>query len=368
MNIVLTGGGTGGHIYPLLALIPDLKKHFDNIYFIGSGGMECRIVPQYHIPCFTVQTVKFSRSDMLKNIKIPFALSKAVSHSKKLLEILKPDVILSKGGYAALPQVIAGAKMKVPVVCHESDLTLGLSNKIGKLFGATILTAHEETAKTNKDFMYVGLPLRDELFEISRCEAMEKLKKQGARFSGNPVLLVLGGSLGARKFNNLITENLDKLTEKYFVLHITGKQGGAAKPQKGYFAIEYASDMASCYAASDIVLSRAGATAVSEISALMKKAVFIPLSQKVSRGDQSLNAEIAKKHGAFVLSEDDLTIELLLSALNACMCAPPMRAVSPDARKKIVSVLVEKAKEHENKIKPPLLPQKSKSSTNEIKV
>ena len=337
-TIVLTGGGTGGHIYPSLALVPKLKQCFDRIHFIGGTGIERNIVENAGLPYSGVPTVKFDRALSLSNLKIPFKLHSSVKVAKGLLRNLEPDIVFSKGGYASLPTVIAARQMKIPVVCHESDATLGLANKVAKMYGATVSTAMAETAEKNENYIYVGMPLRDELFSISSSTAKEKIGCKSL-----PVLLVIGGSSGAVFLNKVIYSALPNLTQKYFVVHIAGRNIDDLVKSKNYLQIEYTNQIEVYYAAADFVVSRAGATAVAELSALNKRAIIVPLPKGSSRGDQLANAELARELGAKVIFQHDFNADVLCDALSTLSLAPPMRTSGKNANTALVNLLAEKS-------------------------
>ncbi len=332
-KIVLTGGGTGGHIYPNLALVPDLKDaDFDVVYVGGKGEtLESRLAKSADIEYYGLPTVKLVRGLSLKsvvgNLKIPFVLTKSFVESKKLLKTLRPDLIFAKGGFASLPLVLAHGK--IPLVCHESDLTLGLANKIGKIVGAEILTAHPKT----KGF-YAGMPLRRDIFDADPISARKKLNIP----PGDKVLLIVGGSSGAMTLNKAVQDNLDKLTKKYTVIHVYGKKSGY-EPKKTfrYIPIPYADNMGELYSVADVVVSRAGATAVHELSALMKRVLFVPLPKGISRGDQLDNAVLAKEYGGRVLYESEL--KAFCREIDKTLSLPPMKAISLDSNGKILSII-----------------------------
>ena len=342
---VFTGGGTGGHIYPNLALIPEFEKEgFSPVYIGGEGDVqERRLAKERNIPYYAVPTIKFSRALSLaglkNNLHIPFVLKNGIAKAKETLKKISPAFVFSKGGFVSLPVVIAASKLDIPVFAHESDATLGLANKIAKLYGATILKGNP-TAEFEGEF--VGIPLRHELFESDKQTAIEKLGLTEANKDGKKVLLVLGGSSGAKVFNDFIEHNIDALTHKFFVLHVRGKHKGADFRHSNYLEFEYADEIGDFYAASDIVLSRAGATAVAEISALKKRAIFVPLPKGTSRGDQIFNAELAREYGGNVVKqvEDEKTFfDNILFALDGIMKKPPMRPIFADTNGKIVRIV-----------------------------
>ena len=292
-TIILTGGGTAGHCTPHFALIEGLKKHFDKIYYIGSEqGIEKRLVTEKGIPYFEIPTVKLKRSLSVCNLKIPFLLAKSVRSAKKILKELNPSVVFSKGGFVGLPVTIASKKLNIPVIIHESDLTLGLANKIATRFSNATLTTFEYTAKSIKNGLCVGSPIREELFLGNRAKS---LKKYGLS-SDKPTLLITGGSMGAKYINDLTVNTVQQLVKKYNVLHLVGKGNLTNTFINGYFQTEF-TDMKDAYAVADICVSRAGSNTLFELLALKIPTLLIPLPKLESRGDQIQNAEHFYKKG-----------------------------------------------------------------------
>lgn len=306
-TVILTGGGTGGHIIPLLALLPELKKYFSDVLFVGCGEPEQNLCAAENVNFRAVKSPRFVRKLALSNLKIPFELAAAVKSAEKLLAEFSPAVVLGKGGYASLPCMLAAAKLKIPVIAHESDMSVGLANKIAVKKGARLVTAFDIGAET------VGLPLRKEIYGGNA----EKMKGQIRGFDAQKeTLLVLGGSSGSAAINSAVTQAKTDLLRQYNIIHITGK-GKEEHPQKGYLPIAYTSDVADCFALCDVVVSRAGATAIAELSALNKRTVLVPLPKGNSRGDQEQNAEYAKRFGATILRQNQLTASTLISAMES---------------------------------------------------
>lgn len=312
-TIVLTGGGTAGHCIPHFAILSELNSHFDKIYYIGSyDGIEKELVSKKGLPYFCIPTVKLKRSLSISNLLIPFKLLNSVKEAEKILQKLKPTVVFSKGGFVGLPVTIASKNLSIPVVIHESDMTLGLSNKLASKYADYTLTSFEETASSVKNGVYVGSPIREELFTTNRLEA---IKKYG--FSGKkPVLLVTGGSLGARAINQAIINSIKTLTKTFSVIHVVGKGNLTNHFEKDYFQTEF-TDMKYALNASDVILSRAGSNTVFEILALKKPAVLVPLPKAQSRGDQIQNANYFYDKGLIkLLEQKNLTPETLIDAIN----------------------------------------------------
>lgn len=337
-KILLAGGGTGGHIYPNLALLPALERLDVEAVYGGAEGdtAESRAARLAGLEFFGVPCVKlvrsFSPAALANNLSVPHALARGVRAAKEVLVRERPLLVFSKGGFAALPFALAAQKLGIPVICHESDSTPGLSNRIAAMKGAIALSAYPGS----KFGEFVGMPVREELF----CR--DGAKERAALGIGREekVLLVAGGSSGAQALSAAVARLLPYLTKKYTVIHLTGKGKPAAGERTDrYIPVEYSDDMGALYAACDVVLSRAGATAVAELAALGKRAVFVPLPKGISRGDQIPNAELARRHGAAVVAQDANLAARLYPVVVRAFSAPPMRRISSDANGKIASVI-----------------------------
>ncbi|MDR2091208.1 MAG: undecaprenyldiphospho-muramoylpentapeptide beta-N-acetylglucosaminyltransferase [Clostridiales bacterium] len=315
MTIVLTGGGTAGHIMPNIALLPYLKKYFDKVYYIGGGGMEKAIAEKYGVPFYETSVVKLDRGNPAKNLKIPFVLPKAVAEAERILKKLRPDIVYSRGGYASLPAVLAACLLRVPVAAHEADMSLGAANKLCAPFCKKVFLSFQSGKPKGKKFVCTGAPVRDEIFKYAKNEAKKLL--------GIPpsmrVLLIVGGSSGARAVNECVYSCLDRLTDSAFVLHITGGTGDKSIRRKNYKSTEYTDDIGLYFAAADAVVSRAGANTAAELFALGKKTLFIPLPKTASRGDQIKNAEYYEKKGAAILRQENMNADTLTKAVNALL-------------------------------------------------
>jgi len=318
-RIILTGGGTAGHVTPNLALLPSLKTEEYDVQYIGSyAGMEKSLVEDYGIPYHGISSGKLRRYFDLKNFSDPFRVIKGFFEAKKLMKTLKPDIVFSKGGFVSVPVVIAAKQSGVPVIIHESDMTPGLANKLSFSSAVKICCNFPETLdKLPEDkAVLTGSPIRAELMlgDASKAEEICNFTED------KPVIMVVGGSLGATSVNNIIRAILPRLTEKFNVLHLCGKGklDESLVGTTGYFQMEYAKDeMKDLFALSELVVSRAGANAICELLALHKPNILIPLPASASRGDQLLNAESFRKQGfSVVLDEDkDLTEDSLFEAI-----------------------------------------------------
>ncbi|MDR1688670.1 MAG: undecaprenyldiphospho-muramoylpentapeptide beta-N-acetylglucosaminyltransferase [Clostridiales bacterium] len=318
-KIILTGGGTAGHVTPCIALIPKLIEEGFEIEYIGSfGGIERKMIEDLNIKYYPVSTGKFRRYLSAANIADGFKVIKGVADSFFALKKAKPDIIFSKGGFVGVPVVIAGKMLGIKSVIHESDASVGLANKISIPFASKVCLSFPETLKyvSEAKAVLTGTPIRKTLFSGNRREGLELCGFDGSK----SVMLVMGGSLGSAKINAAVKEALPKLTKCFHVAHICGR-GNIDENIKNenYRQFEFVTgELAHLFAAADIVVSRAGANAISEIAALKKPCLLIPLSKAASRGDQILNAESFEKRGfAKILYEEDLTDSTLLTeAIN----------------------------------------------------
>ncbi len=318
-RIVLTGGGTAGHVTPNIALLPALKREGYEVHYIGSyDGIERKLIEELNIPYYGISSGKLRRYFDPKNFSDPFKVAKGFFEALKLIKKLKPDVVFSKGGFVSVPVVLAAKRKGVPVIIHESDMTPGLANKISIPSAQKICANFPETVKYLPEGKAVltGTPIRQELFSGNKI--------QGLDFCGfsrsKPVLLVVGGSTGSVIVNEAVRVILPDLLEKYQVVHLCGKGklDDSLNKTPGYVQFEYIKkELSDLLDAADLVISRAGANAICELLALRKPNILIPLSAASSRGDQILNAESFERQGySFVLKEEALTGESLLDAID----------------------------------------------------
>lgn len=318
-KIVLTGGGTAGHVTPNLALLPGLREAGFDVHYIGSyEGIEKSLMEKEGVAYTGIATGKFRRYFDLKNLTDPFRVIKGYSEAKKAIRNYKPDVLFSKGGFVAVPVVLAAKHYKVPIIIHESDMTPGLANKICIPAAQKICCNFPETVKLLPEGKAVlsGSPIREELLTGSR--------RAGLEFTGlsssKPILMMMGGSTGSRNVNKALRSILPELLKNFQVIHLCGKGmlDESLSHLKGYVQYEYISEqLKDLMAAADIVLSRAGANAICEFVALQKPNILVPLPASVSRGDQILNAKSFEKQGfSKVLEEETLTDELLLNTIH----------------------------------------------------
>ena len=317
-KIILTGGGTAGHVTPNIALLDSLRESGYEIKYVGSyNGIEKDLIEKEGIPYIGISSGKLRRYIDLKNLSDPFRVIKGYFQAKKIMKTEKPDILFSKGGFVSVPVVLAAKRYHVPVIIHESDMTPGLANKLAIPAASKVCCNFNETKNALPDGKAVvtGCPIRKELLSGSREKALEF-----TGFSGEKkVLLIIGGSLGSVFVNNAVKESLDELLARFDIVHLCGKGNLDEKlnGREGYVQYEYISEeLPDLFALSDIVISRAGANAICELLELKKPNVLIPLSKAASRGDQILNAHSFEAQGySAVIEEEQLTSKLLVDTV-----------------------------------------------------
>ena len=318
-RIILTGGGTAGHVTPNIALLPKLQEMGFDIHYIGSyNGIEKELIEPFGIPYHGISSGKLRRYFSLQNFTDPFRVLKGMGEARKLIRNLKPDVIFSKGGFVSVPVVLAGKKCKVPVIIHESDMTPGLANKIAIPSATKVCCNFPETLEylPKEKAVLSGSPIRQELLSGNKIAAMDL-----CGFSADkPIILVIGGSLGSVAVNNAVRAALPELLKSFQIVHLCGKGkvDESLNNTTGYRQFEYIKEeLRDIFAMTDIVISRAGANAICELLALRKPNLLIPLSANASRGDQILNARSFERQGfSLVLEEEEVTKDTLLEAVQ----------------------------------------------------
>ncbi|CUC64269.1 UDP-N-acetylglucosamine--N-acetylmuramyl-(pentapeptide) pyrophosphoryl-undecaprenol N-acetylglucosamine transferase [Staphylococcus aureus] len=319
-KIAFTGGGTVGHVSVNLSLIPTaLSQGYEALYIGSKNGIEREMIESQlpEIKYYPISSGKLRRYISLENAKDVFKVLKGILDARKVLKKEKPDLLFSKGGFVSVPVVIAAKSLNIPTLIHESDLTPGLANKIALKFAKKIYTTFEETLnylpKEKADF--IGATIREDL---KNGNAHNGYQLTG--FNENKkVLLVMGGSLGSKKLNSIIRENLDALLQQYQVIHLTGKGLKDAQVKKSrYIQYEFVKeDLTDLLAITDTVISRAGSNAIYEFLTLRIPMLLVPLGLDQSRGDQIDNANhFADKGYAKAIDEEQLTAQILLQELN----------------------------------------------------
>ena len=319
-KIVLTGGGTAGHVTPNIALLPALQAAGYEIAYVGSyEGIEKKLIADFNIPYTGISTGKFRRYLDPKNFSDPFRVMKGFVEARNYLKNYQPDVVFSKGGFVSVPVVRAAASLHIPCIIHESDMTPGLANKLCIPVAEKVCCNFPETMKylPAEKAVLTGSPIRRELFH---GDAEKSLHYCGFPDHSKPVLLIVGGSSGSKVINEAVRKVLPELLEQFYIIHLCGK-GNLDEKLKGvigYAQFEYASaELTDMFALADLAISRAGANSICELLALHKPNILIPLSAAASRGDQILNAKSFAKQGfSYVIEEEKLTDQTLLDAVR----------------------------------------------------
>lgn len=317
-KIVLTGGGTAGHVTPNIALLPFLEREGFEVSYIGSyGGIEKRLIEDFHLPYYGISTGRFRRYFDLKNFSDPLRVMKGYTQARTILKEIKPDVVFSKGGFVSVPVVRAASSLKIPCIIHESDMTPGLANKLCIPAADKVCCNFPETLQniSSEKAVLTGSPIRQELTKGNKLAALNL-----CGFTANkPVIMVIGGSQGAASVNVMVREALPKLLKDFQVVHICGKDkvDNLMLTIPGYKQFEYLKgELKDVFAMADLVVSRAGANAICELLALKKPNLLIPL-QVGSRGDQILNARSFEEQGfSIVLREDYLDCDILVEKIH----------------------------------------------------
>lgn len=319
-KIVLTGGGTAGHVTPNLALIPHLKDLHYDIHYIGSHtGIERKLVEDFNIPYYPISTGKFRRYFDLKNFTDPFRVLKGYQEARQILYEINPDIIFSKGGFVSVPIVRAASSLKIPCIIHESDMTPGLANRLCIPVAKKVCCNFQETLEhlpKNKAVL-TSTPIRPELLTGNKIAALDF-----CQFTANkPVIMVIGGSLGSANVNKIVRSSLPELLKTFQVVHLCGKDkvDSTLLNVEGYIQFEYIkTELKDILALADLVISRAGANTICELLALRKPNILIPLPSRNSRGDQIQNAKSFEKQGySKVLYEDNLTSQQLVETVKS---------------------------------------------------
>ena len=351
-KIVLTGGGTAGHVTPNLALVNSLKEAGFEIEYIGSyTGIEKTLATDYGLNYHGIATGKLRRYFDLKNFTDPFRVLKGYFEAVSLIKKIKPDVVFSKGGFVSVPVVMAAGRKHIPVIIHESDMTPGLANKLSFKYATKICCNFPETVSKlpASKAVHTGSPIRKELFAGDR----EKAKQLCGFNDDKPVIMVMGGSLGAVAVNKAVRNILPELLKGFNVVHLCGKGklDESLTNTEGYVQFEYIKDeLRDLFALTSLIISRAGANAICEIAALNIPNILIPLPADASRGDQILNAKSFEKQGfSVMLDEHEITDEGLLNTIKSvyenkeAYINAMQQANSTDAVQKITELITELA-------------------------
>lgn len=325
MKVVLTGGGSAGHVTPNIAIAEQLTARGDQVTYIGSfHDMEAQLVRDAGLPLVQISSGKLRRYFDWQNFSDPFRILWGFVQALIALRRVRPQVVFSKGGFVSVPVVAAAWICRIPVIVHESDVTPGLANRLCFPLASNICVNFEATRRfisqrlvSKGRVVHTGTPLRKALREASSHRGHAFLGSSD--YSPKPILLIVGGSLGAERINDLVFSVLTELLKRWLVVHVVGKKDIDRAPDaSGYFAYDYVGDrFGDLLAAADVVVSRAGANALYELLLFSKPNLLIPLGRQASRGDQIENARLFKESGwSDVLYEEDANAATLIQAID----------------------------------------------------
>lgn len=352
-RILFTGGGTAGHVIVNLALIPHFLESGWKVDYIGSkDGIERDLIGELkEVTYYPISTGKLRRYMSVENLKDPFKVLKGTVDAWNVIRKTKPNIIFSKGGFVSVPVVVAARFRRVPTMIHESDFTPGLANKLATPFAKKVLTTFPETVKflPEKKAIYVGAVIREELFQGDKNRGYKLTNLSSAK----KVILIMGGSIGSQKINDVVRQSLSKLLPNFHIIHICGRNNvDSSISEEGYIQFEYVNEeLKDIFAITDYVISRAGANAIFEFLALQLPMLLIPLSLAASRGDQIDNATSFNRNGlAHVLQEEKMNSESFLKAIQKLEIAAPllrdeMKKYSGDqSREQVIKLIKSMAK------------------------
>lgn len=347
-KIILTSGGTAGHVWPIISIIEGIKKNSELDYlYVGSDGIEKKIAKEEKINFQSIMVGKYRSYFSLMNIVDLFKTLIGVFQAFKIINQYKPDIIFAKGGYVTFP-ILFGAKLKkIPVILHESDAIMGKTNIWASKFAKAICVGFpiENYQSKTKKYIYTGTPIRkDFLSEVAFTKKM-------------PILLITGGSQGAHAINETIANILPKLIKSYEIYHLCGQKDFLKLKQKfnliNYHLAPFDSRIDILMRKADLIISRAGANTLNELSALKKAAILIPYPF-ASRGHQLANAKIyASSRAAEMIEEKNLTGDILLDMIERLMNNEARRRVlienigeyyKPNASEEIIKQIMKEIK------------------------
>lgn len=310
-TIVLTGGGTAGHVTPALALVPYLRTWFGRILYAGqAGGIEESLSTHAGLSFHGTEAIRFDRRRPWRNLAIPAVLHRASAEAALWMREMGTDIVFSKGGYCALPSVLAAHRLGLPIVCHESDRTIGLANRLSLHYTSHFITSFDVTPRG----VCLGNPIRDAILRGNPAHVPIPL-------DARPVLLVMGGSMGALFLNQAAAAIASRLPQ-WQVINIYGRTP-VETSANNYFGLPFTDTIEDYFARADVVLCRAGANTLFELAALGKRVVAVPLPRGTSRGDQVQNAAyFAMRYGFDVIEQSEATAERLASAVTSAFDRP----------------------------------------------
>jgi len=358
--VVIAGGGTTGHISPMLAVADALKVRRPEARVVAVGtssGMESRLVPEAGYELRTIDRVPLPRKPSVDLLRLPGRLLGAVKQARTILREAEADVLFGVGGYVCTPMYLAARQLGIPVVVHEANVRPGLANRVGAMFAAATGTAFAATRL--KGSRHVGMPMRRQIAGLDRASARGAARAALGLEQDRPTLIVTGGSSGAQSINTVMARSLPALAAAGIqTLHITGRgksvqdTSGVPLAAEGYRQVEYVDGMEKVYAAADLLLCRSGAGTVCEVSAVGMPAVFVPLP--IGNGEQALNADgLVSAGGALLVRDAELDAAYLeRTVIPLLLDAEALRRMSAvaheqgirDADERVTDMILEAAR------------------------
>ncbi|EMY33617.1 undecaprenyldiphospho-muramoylpentapeptide beta-N- acetylglucosaminyltransferase [Arthrobacter crystallopoietes BAB-32] len=329
LSVVLAGGGTAGHISPLLAIARAIRTDVPDARILAVGtaaGMETRLVPAAGFELATIERVPLPRRPSLDLFKLPFKFGAAVRQARRIIEGAGADVVVGVGGYVSTPMYIAARQANVPIVIHEANARPGLANRVGARLTDHVAVAFQSTKLP--DAVWVGMPMRTEISSLDRGASRTQARERLGLEPDKPTLIVTGGSSGAASINRTVSRSLHLLADAGIrTLHITGRgkqlldPAGVPVTAPAYRQVEYVDGMEDVYAAADLLLARAGAATVCEVAAVGLPAVLVPLPH--GNGEQALNAaDLVAAGGAVLVRDQEFTAEWVAGHVPALLQDP----------------------------------------------
>lgn len=344
-TILISAGGTGGHIFPALSVAKKLLSDYDVVWVGAKSGIEETIIPKNNIPLYSVRISGLRNKGGIRKIFMPFLLLRAFFECLKIIIKIKPDVIVGFGGYATFPICFVGVMLRIPVVIHEQNSIAGLTNKILSKIVTKVLVAYNGVL-SSKNTVITGNPVRDEINKLEAPEIRYKYR------SGGLNLLVVGGSLGAEKLNEIMPEVCALLPNLGNVVHQVGR-GDINSVSKHYQelgvkaeVLSFIDDMAIAYGRADLIVCRSGASTVSEVMSAGVASIFVPYPYAVDDHQRYNVEELVKSGASFMVLQEDINTDLLVSMIKSfnreeClnMAKLTREFAIPDSTDRIVTVI-----------------------------
>ncbi|MBD2763377.1 undecaprenyldiphospho-muramoylpentapeptide beta-N-acetylglucosaminyltransferase [Kocuria sp. cx-116] len=314
VHVVLAGGGTAGHVSPLLAIAQAIRKAAPaaSVCAVGTAsGMETRLVPAAGVPLELIDRVPLPRRPSADLMRLPGRLNRAVQQAGRILDSQRADVVVGVGGYVCTPVYLAAARRRIPVIIHEANARPGLANRVGARFASVVATAFPATPL--KGAVAVGMPMRQEIVDLDRAALRSRAREELGLHPELPTVVVTGGSSGAQSMNRTVANIAREVADGgYQLLHVTGRSkevrthDGQLLRAPGYVQTQYVDGMEKVYAAADLLVARAGAATVCEVAAVGLPAIFVPLP--IGNGEQALNARsLVAAGGAELVKDSEFT-------------------------------------------------------------